>query len=230
MPAPSNTALTKSVATSDVSNVGWRAHSRSGGIAAEPATGEVLGGGISHLLKWQLERISFEDPTLAPLGHTFFCIHYPSKCAVHRMVFRGGRVKLTANRWKDLSEVNNSVNRSIIAERKTEGLVGERWTIGPARGDCKDFAVTKQQALVVRGWPRRALLLAEVVTRWGEHHLVLVARTSEGDFVLDNMAHAIRFWSRSPYTWVRIQTPSNPRLWSTVGREPLVNTRHVGTS
>ena len=42
------------------------------------------------------------------------------------------------------------------------------------------------------GWPSRALLLAEVVTRWGEHHLVLVVRTRTGDFVADNLYPGVR--------------------------------------
>ena len=44
----------------------------------------------------------------------------------------------------------------------------------------------------------RALLLSEVATSWGEHHLILVVRTSAGDLVLDNLTSQIRPWTRAP--------------------------------
>ena len=47
--------------------------------------------------------------------------------------------------------------------------------------------MTKRHELMARGWPARSLLLAEVVTNWGEHHLVLVVRTRTADLVLDNL-------------------------------------------
>ena len=109
------------------------------------------------------------------------------------------------------------VNRAIIPERNMEGLAGEKWLIGPSRGDCNDYAVTKRSELLERGWPTRVLLLSEVVTPWGEHHLVLVVRTSAGDLVLDNLTSQIRPWAQAPYSWVRIQTPKNPNYWALLG-------------
>jgi predicted transglutaminase-like cysteine proteinase len=95
-------------------------------------------------------------------------------------------------------------------------LAGEVWLIGPDRGDCNDYAVTKRHALMQRGWPARALLLSEVVTSSGEHHLVLVVRTSEGDLVLDSLTDRIKPWFKTRYRWVRMQTPGVARLWTTI--------------
>ena len=95
-------------------------------------------------------------------------------------------------RWDDLRAVNKNVNAAIVPEHNSEGLAGEKWLIAPSSGDCNDYAVTKRSELLDRGWPTRALLLSEVVTSWGEHHLVLVVRTSSGDLVLDNMASEIQ--------------------------------------
>src|SRR5438552_11036795 len=86
----------------------------------------------------------------------------------------------------------------------------------PKSGDCNDFAVTKRHELLARGWTSDALLLAEVVTRWNEHHIVLVLRTQDGDFVLDNLDGDVRLRSISSYRWFRIQSPHDPRLWSTI--------------
>jgi predicted transglutaminase-like cysteine proteinase len=70
--------------------------------------------------------------------------------------------------------------------------------------------------LLTHGWPTHSLLLAEVVISSGEHHLVLVVRTCENDFVLDNLNENILPVSQTPYRWVRAQEPINPRFWATI--------------
>jgi predicted transglutaminase-like cysteine proteinase len=161
-------------------------------------------------------RIQFNTPTLAPMAHTFFCLKYPNDCKPHKIVFRGGAVRLTADRWAELVRVNAAVNRAITSQPNTQGLAAEKWLISPRSGECHDYAVTKRHQLLALGWPERDLLLAEVVTSWGEHHLVLVVRTSDGDLVADNLSPNIRSWSRAPYQWVRVQSPDNPTFWSKV--------------
>lgn len=172
--------------------------------------------GTPSSLGMMMKRISFSNYTLPPMAFTQFCLRYADQCKPERTIFRGGPVRLTADRWEDLKSVNRIVNSSIVPERNTEGLAGEKWLINPAYGDCNDYAVTKRSELLERGWPARSLLLSEVVTSWGEHHLVLVVRTSEGDLVLDNMTPQIWPWARAPYQWVRIQTPKNPNYWASL--------------
>ena len=170
-------------------------------------------------------RIKFNSPALPPMASTLFCLKYQNDCRTHKTAFRGGAVKLTAERWTELKRVNAEVNRSIIPERNNDGLAGEKWVISPKSGDCNDYAVTKRHELLKRGWPARALLLSEVVVSWGEHHLVLVVRTSDGDFVADNLNANIRSWSKTPYQWVRIQSPDNPTFWSTVASTTVLAKR-----
>lgn len=171
---------------------------------------------LPKMLKPHLERLPLDSNALPPLAHSVFCYQYPQDCVVRKMAFRGRKYDLTHSRWQELVEVNTKVNRSIRPERNTLGYAGEKWIISPASGDCNDYAVTKQHELLERGWPSRTLLLAEVVTSWGEHHLILVVRTASGDFVLDSMHQRIRPWAEVPYRWVRVQSPRNPRAWSTV--------------
>jgi predicted transglutaminase-like cysteine proteinase len=45
---------------------------------------------------------------------------------------------------------------------------------------------------------------------------VLVARTSQGDLVLDNLNANIRNWTKAPYQWVRVESPVNPKFWSKI--------------
>jgi predicted transglutaminase-like cysteine proteinase len=154
--------------------------------------------------------------TDAPVhGYTMFCLRYEDQCRA-KPIFRGGPMRLTPRRAADLNEVNQTLNHSIIPEPNELGLAGEAWLINPDRGDCNDYAVSKRHELLDRGWPARALLLSEVVTGSGEHHLVLVVRTKSGDLVLDNMVRQIKLWSRAPYGWIRTQVPNKPTSWAAI--------------
>jgi len=195
----------------------WVAAITVAGIAVVP---QEMNAGIIGMSRASLapvvQYISFHRATLAPMAFTQFCLRYTDQCRTQRLIFRGGPVRLTAKRVHEINEVNTSVNANIVPERNYEGLSAEKWLIAPSSGDCNDYAVTKRSALLALGWPARALLLSEVVTHSGEHHLVLVVRSSSGDLVLDNLSHSIRPWSNVPYQWVRMQTPKNPNFWSTV--------------
>lgn len=172
--------------------------------------------GLPKALKPQLERIKFEAPVLAPMAHAMFCVKYPRDCEVRKIAFRGRKLEMTPQRLADLNAVNMMVNRGISPERNLFGITAEKWIIAPVSGDCNDYAVTKRHELLARGWPSRALLLAEVAIPSGEHHLIVVVRTAEGDFVLDNLNANIKPWSKLPYHWVRMQAPFNPKFWTTI--------------
>ena len=172
--------------------------------------------GMPSMLGQMVKRISFGGYTLPPMAFTKFCMRYADQCKPEHMIFRGGPVRMTEERWGDLKQVNKLVNGSIVPEPNTEGLLAEKWVINPSSGDCNDYAVSKRFELLKRGWPARALLLSEVKTAWGEGHLVLVVRTSEGDLVLDNLTAQIRPWTKAPYRWVKMQTSKNPNFWASV--------------
>jgi predicted transglutaminase-like cysteine proteinase len=115
-----------------------------------------------------------------------------------------------------LMNVNRAINVAIRPQPNLRGVLGEEWIINPASGDCNDYAVSKRAQLRAAGWPAHSLLLSEVVTSWGEHHLVLVVRTNKGDLVLDSLTGAIRSWSQARYQWVRAQLPGDPMSWRTL--------------
>ncbi len=163
------------------------------------------------------ERLQLSSPVLAPMAYSRFCLRYREDCQIHRLRDASG---VTRARWAEVSRVNAEVNRAIAPQEDDGDVVDETWRVAPAAGACHDYAVTKRHELMKLGWPSRALLLAEVVTRWGEHHLVLVVRTRAGDFVADNLYPGVRPWYAAPYRWVKIQTPENPMYWSTVEVEP----------
>ena len=162
-------------------------------------------------------HVQLDMPVAGPFAYTHFCVRYADDCRVHNRQFRRPHpVALTTERRHDLIEVNARVNREITPKHYVNNTSFDTWRIAPHAGDCNDFAVTKRHELLARGWPSRALLLSEVVTSWGEHHLVLVVRTQHQDYVLDNLNANIRPWSRAPYLWVRAQDPYEPALWASV--------------
>ncbi len=179
-----------------------------GGITTSPMIALEQRNPIVHL---QPDR-----PALAPFPHAMFCLRHPAECQTKRVAMRHGRIQLTEKRRAELIAVNSDVNFSIAPKSKSANVVLANWAIAPAEGDCNDYAITKRHELLARGWSSNSLLLAEVVTNWGEHHLVLVVTTRAGDFVLDNLAPKVRHWTDASYQWVRIQSPKDPKLWAAV--------------
>jgi predicted transglutaminase-like cysteine proteinase len=187
---------------------------------AQPATVHSNGPETFHTLPKQIEanvdRIAFNKPVLAPVAFVRFCMRYQDDCKASPMGFDRALVPFTKARWAELAKVNNDVNRAIKPEANLGGVMAEEWLVAPRRGDCNDYAVTKRHELLARGWPSHSLLLTEVVVASGEHHLVLVVRTSEDDFVLDNLNGAVRPVSQIKYQWVRAQQAENPKFWSAI--------------
>jgi predicted transglutaminase-like cysteine proteinase len=188
------------------------------GVVASTSTATAFEGPLNFAVP-RSERLQLQlsSPVLAPMAYSRFCLHYREDCEIHRLRDAGG---VTRARWGEVLKVNAEVNRAIAPQADDGDVVDETWRVAPAAGACHDYAVTKRHELMQLGWPSRALLLAEVVTRWGEHHLVLVVRTRAGDFVADNLYPGVRPWYAVPYRWLRIQTPENPLYWSTVEADP----------
>ena len=173
-------------------------------------------------LGYPFEHITFLEPALAPMAHTMFCLRYQDDCQIHKVDFRKRNVALTAERLNQLNRINREVNRAITPQPNLGGLATEEWIVSPPAGDCNDYAVTKRHKLLALGWPARSLLLSEVVVPSGEHHLILAVRGRDMDsdrnidLVLDNLNYNLRLVGMTTYQWVRVQSPINPKYWSTV--------------
>jgi predicted transglutaminase-like cysteine proteinase len=163
-----------------------------------------------------LDRIRFDIPSLAPMAFLRFCVRYPQDCTIREASDGPELMSLTEMRRSELLQINGEVNRTIKPRVKTDDASGEEWSVFPHEGNCTDYAVTKRHELLAHGWPSHMLLLTEAVVPSGEHHLVLVVRTREDDFVLDNLDGNVRPISQIRYRWVRAQQPKNPRFWSTI--------------
>lgn len=139
-----------------------------------------------------------------PLGFRMMCLSTPEEC------LGGGdsEVQATDEVMATLKRVNAEVNRSIRPQ--AGGPV--TWRVGVSAGDCDEYAATKRNRLIRAGIPPSAIRFAFVKVR-SEGHAIVVVRTSRGDFVLDNLHHAVRPLAQTGYRILSI-SGANPREWS----------------
>lgn len=152
-------------------------------------------------------RISVSGSQSAPIGFQVFCLQNPSHC-------RGGggsEVALTDAVWRSIGNVNTAVNRAI----RPKGEGRDVWSIGVRQGDCEDYVLAKRAELIKAGLPAGALRIATARTRQGVGHAVLVVRTSQGDFVLDNLTSQVKSWDQTGLNWVAM-SGSNPTRWQSI--------------
>jgi predicted transglutaminase-like cysteine proteinase len=153
---------------------------------------------------------------LPPFGHTFFCLRYPLDCA--RTASTEALPVSPEGRWRKMNLVNTAVNASIAPKPDPNpGQVNTHWRIAPLKGDCNDYAVTKRHELLKAGWPSASLLLAEVtLISTGEHHLILIVKGTQADWVLDNLKSGVERLAatRNEYARDRIESADNPRFWT----------------
>jgi predicted transglutaminase-like cysteine proteinase len=146
-----------------------------------------------------------QTAAITPLSMQFFCAEHKSECA------GGGRgqVTMSPNLMAVLKQINSHVNRSIRPERDTADV----WDLNPTSGDCEDYVLSKRSALIRQGVSAGALRIAYTHTRRGEPHAVLVVRTSQGDYVLDNLSNSVRTLQASGYN-IRSMSSPNPTRWT----------------
>jgi len=179
-----------------------------GALIADPAAAETA---MKTTTSERAAYMRVYGSSQPPYGYVRFCEQNPQYCLQRGS---GGRFEATPESLSDLDEVNRLVNRSVEPATDIEIYgVSEYWTLPGNKGDCEDYALLKQKILVGRGWPSSSLLLTVVRDEKGEGHAVLTARTSQGDFVLDNKSDDVRLWSRSNYQFVMRQSYLDPKVW-----------------
>lgn len=107
--------------------------------------------------------------------------------------------------------INRAVNNSIVHLPGFPAVdaAGRYW---PNEGWCIDFAWTKRQELLLRGFAESELLLTEVSLRNnGGRHMVL----NVNGMILDSINRVIVPLDRMPYKVVLTQSSSNPGVWLT---------------
>lgn len=170
-------------------------------FAAGPAgQARNLGGMVTHIVEG--------ERTMAPFASVVFCAQQPEQCKD-----TGGEpiVTLDSSHKAELLNVNSSVNHSIRPVNDAPGT--DVWSVDVTEGDCEDYALTKRKHLLALGWSSKALRIAVARTPSGEGHAVLIARTSEGDLVLDSRTSRIKDWRSTDLSWVMFQSEHGSQQW-----------------
>ncbi|MCB5176640.1 MULTISPECIES: transglutaminase-like cysteine peptidase [Microvirga] len=150
------------------------------------------------------------------LGWVKFCDSFPSECAVN--VSEPDIIQLTPQIWRTIVSVNQRVNSGIkaITDADHWGVVDAWGFPDDGQGDCEDFQLLKRRILVESGLPRRAMRMTVVIDELGEGHAVLMIRTNQGDYVLDNKTSAVLPWYRTGYAYVKRES-ENAVGWVSLG-------------
>jgi predicted transglutaminase-like cysteine proteinase len=143
-------------------------------------------------------------------GMAQFCASYSSQCRIEQT----DRVQATDKLMAMLQQVNSRVNASIRAVADRPGV--DRWSLNPSSGDCEDFALSKRAALIRAGVPAGVLRIAVTKTRRGEPHAVLVVKTSQGDYVLDNLRERVTTLGGAGYR-IQFMSTQDPRVFTRAG-------------
>ncbi|MBC7280685.1 transglutaminase-like cysteine peptidase [Hoeflea sp.] len=157
--------------------------------------------------------------TTRPYGHVEYCSRKPSDCRS-----RSTRSQLPPARLDVLRGVNVSVNRAIkpVSDQVAFGRK-EYWTSKARAGDCEDFALAKRARLLSKGFKPSQLLLT-MGHNGTEPHAVLVVRTRDGDYVLDNLDDEVTPVQSARVNFLKIQSPDHGGQWLRItgktGRAP----------
>jgi predicted transglutaminase-like cysteine proteinase len=161
--------------------------------------------------------VSVGDTTRAPVGWLSFCADNPHECKAETTRLRD--VVLSERAWNDLVRINRRVNESIrpLTDLEHWGVV-EKWSYpDDGYGDCEDYVLLKRRLLIAAGWPRTALLITVVRDEKDEGHAVLMVKTDQGEFILDNQVETILPWTQTGYRFVKRQSQADPNTWVALG-------------
>lgn len=113
--------------------------------------------------------------------------------------------------YKTNIEVNNQI--APLSDIKHWGI-SESWDLPyDGKGDCEDYAMMKKKLLIEAGIPDNSLVYTVGIMPSGERHTVLVVKTNQGDFILDNLNDEILPWRNSSYKLERQQSSQNQNIW-----------------
>ena len=149
-----------------------------------------------------------------PNQHKEFCKWHPDQCK------KIGTIKpaqFTAEKLIQLMDINQTVNTMIKGRVEPKGTDIWRFPTN-GYGDCEDYAIMKRSMLLNLGWASSQLLMGIVYQKEQGWHAILIARTTNGDYVLDNLRNDVHPVDESKHIFHWRQSFVNPVAW--VAYEP----------
>ena len=165
--------------------------------------------------------------TSQPIGHYEFCQAYRSECQAGA---RGrAPAKVTEFGWSAVRQINEGVNHDLtpMTDKDLHGK-DEYWSYPDGAGDCEDFVLLKRKKLMQKGFSAADLLITVVRKPDGEGHAVLTLRTTQGDFVLDNLNNEVKPWTTTPYRFLKRQASFHAGRWVSIENGDAVMVSSVG--
>lgn len=162
--------------------------------------------------------------TSQPIGHYDFCKSNPAECRIRTR--DAGPQRVSAALWHDILSVNANVNSSIRPMNDFDVYgTDEVWAYPDGVGDCEDYVLEKRRQLMRSGVALSNLLITVVRKPDGEGHAVLTVRTTDGDFILDNLTDEVRKWQTTGYRFLKRQATDHTGHWVSIreGNETLVS-------
>ena len=162
---------------------------------------------------------SVVEPAKPPAPWLKFCKRHPADCEADPASAR--EIELNAETFDLLKNINLLVNRVIKPQTdKKHWGVEDVWSYpDDGYGDCEDYGLLKRRLLIEAGIPAAALVMA-VVWEKNNGHAVLLARTNQGDYALDNLSNKIQLWSQTTYRFVKRQSSRDPKQWVYIDGDP----------
>ena len=123
---------------------------------------------------------------------------------------------MTEEIWTLINKINVKVNKQIldVSDMDKHGK-NDVWEI-PADniGDCEDHVLAKRMLLKQAGLPHRAMRITVVLDTTGQGHAVLMIRTDEGDYILDNLVdHIAKVEDRKEYAFIKREDGNGYWIW-----------------
>lgn len=157
---------------------------------------------------------------LPPQGFRKMCEGFSSACEEQNKSAKElvRRREVSDHDMARLQELNQQVNRHVLPVSDADGYgTEEHWAANCASGDCEDVALCKRWKLLQEGWKPEQLIMVVLTLPSGEGHAVLGARTSRGDFMLDNQLDNVSTFNDAVrdlgYKLQMRQSPLHPELW-----------------
>ena len=204
-------------------------------VTARSVSSAMMAAALALALTSSVQAVSFSSTARAlftaendkaepPPGWAEFCIQYVTECRSQpgQAATTPRIIAVTPEVWETIVDVNKWANEHIrpLSDEERRGRENV-WSYGEnGRGDCKDYVLVKQRKLIELGLPRESLLITIVWTPQKRGHAVLIARTDQGDLVLDSLSSEIVLWSETPYTYVERQSQADPNTWSYIDGPP----------
>lgn len=173
---------------------------------------QVLWAGLAHA---GASNMPTGGRATQPVGHFELCQRLPEEC--RQTTGKRQPVSMTRQLWDAMVSINNAVNTTVIPRTDIETWGREEyWSYPDSVGDCEDYVLEKRRALMKLGVPAGDLLITVVRQSNGDGHAVLTVRTSQGDFILDNLEPEILAWDQTEYTFLKRQSNRNSGEWVSI--------------